>query len=465
MTSARQLTTQRFSANACTLEVTASPSALSRWSQQPLLKQARFQLWLQAGTSPRLLAVGDQSQLIALSEQVQTYLYQHIGQPPRSTPPLTQHQLTLLESPQTLSTLELFDLAETLDQYEQSCPALPALTPTVAAPHRQHRTQNRRRQRLLWTGSAAAGLVVALSVTATLRQQPELASTQTAAGDALIEEDFGAPLENAPAQDVETPQVEAQTEAPTEATSEAPPQIASDNAAPAATPDNTATVDAPGEPSPPPVATAGASAPRPSNPGVSPAPVTPSGAAASDAPADIDAPDSNVTTPDALETTPGVLRSQPPPPTPAPAAIPEPEQPPTESTDAEQQTDTGQTFSIPPDTGLEAARTAGAGASRGADAPPETADIYTEAAPVPTETATSIRNYFTAQLSETEVTTPLIYRVVLDAQGRLSTVTPLNTAAEQYPIATTEQPIAPAQAITLQVTVSSNGSVSIDSAE
>jgi hypothetical protein len=192
MASATQLVNQRYQSHSCTLEITAVQAALSQWSQYPVLKQVRFQLWMNDpdAAQPNLIAQGDQTQLQRLTTAVQQYIQAHLTQTDRPMPalprveegsgwPLAQHQVPVVGQPQplTLSTLGLFEVAEVLDQCEYGSQLLPAL-PSVA---------NRRRRPIsLWAGSAVAALVLAVGVTATLRQS-YLQSPTTQSDQALPE--------------------------------------------------------------------------------------------------------------------------------------------------------------------------------------------------------------------------------------------------------------------------------------
>ena len=145
--------TQRYQSGDFTLEVTAHPSALSQWSDRPVVRQLRFNLWLEQPERQRL-ATGNQHQLLGISTAIETYVQTHLSQ---QAWPQT-HTLTLLEKPLTLSTLQLFDIAEVFSTYGQEQITLPA-------PVRQRRLSH------WWAGSAvAASLVVAVgSMTAIYR--------------------------------------------------------------------------------------------------------------------------------------------------------------------------------------------------------------------------------------------------------------------------------------------------------
>lgn len=194
MASTADWITQRYGEATCTLAVQGQSSALSRWTDQPLLKFVSFQLKLQpaaAETAPPSIEIqGDGAQLQALSAVVQTYVQQgrlaevsgaNPGADIRLTPlSLTQHQfhpgalvVQGADPPLTLGTLQLYDLATVLDQFEANAlvqpplaPALtPALSPVAAAPRRSVRSWRSRR-----TWQVAASLVFAAGVTASVAQ-------------------------------------------------------------------------------------------------------------------------------------------------------------------------------------------------------------------------------------------------------------------------------------------------------
>ena len=145
MSSVLPIDTQRYRSGAYILEVTSHASPLSQWSDRPVVRQLRFSLWLEQ----QRLATGNQHQLMAMSEAVETYVQTHLTQ--QAWP--QRHRLKLLKTTVELSTLQLFDLAELLNAYGQRQITLPA------APRRRRRPH-------WWTGSAAASLVVAIGITA-----------------------------------------------------------------------------------------------------------------------------------------------------------------------------------------------------------------------------------------------------------------------------------------------------------
>ncbi|MGA7932208.1 MAG: DUF4335 domain-containing protein [Kovacikia sp.] len=170
---------RRYTPPTCTLEIMGNHSPLSRWMGQPVLKQIRFQLKLDDPKLPEEKWVtlrGDRTQLEALCEVVNTYLQQFLEQSPGllsgkgeganhaaiallaapkeqvvtlqalspkvggiSLQPqgLLFHELVLgsLATEETgpkahLSALQLFDLANALDDYATEVLALPTLQPS-----------------------------------------------------------------------------------------------------------------------------------------------------------------------------------------------------------------------------------------------------------------------------------------------------------------------------------------------
>uniref|UniRef100_A0A832M378 DUF4335 domain-containing protein n=1 Tax=Oscillatoriales cyanobacterium SpSt-402 TaxID=2282168 RepID=A0A832M378_9CYAN len=166
---------RRYTPPTCTLEVIAKDSALSRWAAQPVVKDLRFQLSLDDPKLDRdewIVIKGDRIQLAALCEAVSTYVqhvlersHEHLNfshiEPDASvatlattTEPhqvhaqtssnsarialqpkgLLNHELIWgsLATPESgtvtsLSTLQLFDLANALDEYSTDLLELPDL--------------------------------------------------------------------------------------------------------------------------------------------------------------------------------------------------------------------------------------------------------------------------------------------------------------------------------------------------
>lgn len=175
MSSVLPINTQRYESGDYTLEVTAHPSALSQWSDRPVVRQLRFSLWTNQPTRQRL-AAGDQQQLLTLSDTVEAYVQRHLTHEawPRT------HRLQLLGQAVDLSTLQLFDLVEVLSAYGQRQITLP-VAPKV-------------KRRRWWAGSAVASLLVSVGVlTVYLRERPVFNDAVTSqAPEAIFEDDVAA---------------------------------------------------------------------------------------------------------------------------------------------------------------------------------------------------------------------------------------------------------------------------------
>lgn len=191
-----------YTAGSCRLEVTAKYSALSQWSERPIIQSLSFQLWLADvadGQIPemamladtcqlQLIAEGDRTELQSLVRYIQRKTRRVLAvatfgvphnlasakpEPPENSPPQS------LQLPQPLTYLQLCDLASVLGQYEHSSQPLPvslAVTPptaersdnVVSLPRVRPRSRSatsrpvaagRRRNRVgLWASSAAAAL-------------------------------------------------------------------------------------------------------------------------------------------------------------------------------------------------------------------------------------------------------------------------------------------------------------------
>jgi hypothetical protein len=159
---------RRYTPPTCTLEIAAKGSPLSRWTSRPVLKQLRFQLSFDDPKLPpeqQVKVKGDRAQLEVLCETVESYVQQCLNQPIESiaapsmkaptkrrdadvtqaTIPdtagirlepsgLLSHDLWLgvLETESSgpvikLSALQLFDLANALDEYASESMAIPSL--------------------------------------------------------------------------------------------------------------------------------------------------------------------------------------------------------------------------------------------------------------------------------------------------------------------------------------------------
>ena len=208
---------RRYTPPTCTLEIAAKGSALSKWTDRAVLKNLRFQLSFDDPTVPEDQQVeirGDRTQLEALWEAVSVYVQEVLGQsgvevsersdrpielihPLALVPPKTgiylqpkgwlRHELHLgtLANERSggvvpLSALQLFDLANALDDYHAEALTLPALNRPawIKSPSG-------------WA-SVAAVFLLAVGTTATLTKfvtdvsapSPQLASAPAASADA-----------------------------------------------------------------------------------------------------------------------------------------------------------------------------------------------------------------------------------------------------------------------------------------
>ncbi|MEO1506370.1 MAG: hypothetical protein AAFU84_01885 [Cyanobacteria bacterium J06633_23] len=177
MSSVLPINTQRYESGDYTLEVTVHPSALSQWSDRPVVRQLRFSLWTNQPTRQRLVT-GDQQQLLTLSNTVEAYVQRHLT---HAAWPRT-HRLQLLNQAVDLSTLQLFGLAEVLSAYGQRQITLPT-APKV-----------KRRRSRWWVGSAVASLLVSVGVaTVYWQERPVVNDVVTSqAPEAIFEDDVAA---------------------------------------------------------------------------------------------------------------------------------------------------------------------------------------------------------------------------------------------------------------------------------
>lgn len=172
--------TRTYTPPTCTLEVTAQPSALSRWSDTPVVKSLQFILNLEGlakGDREPVALQGDQTQLAALSEAVSSYVQRLVSsrhtefplkapeQPPvpspvaaesglfghEDAPPihlrsrtLLTHELVLgdLATPDSgnsviLKVSQLYDLATALSDCAADLQQLPVATPVAASSPRR----------------------------------------------------------------------------------------------------------------------------------------------------------------------------------------------------------------------------------------------------------------------------------------------------------------------------------------
>ncbi|HZG40597.1 MAG TPA: DUF4335 domain-containing protein [Nodosilinea sp.] len=181
MAAIASVTSYEYAAGTCTLRLVGELSPLSQVTGRPVLGRSRFYLQVHdsdaaqgADPGPAIIfeASGREPQFSVLSELVQTYVQRHLSAQALAAAGtvsrrenslqlvgLTRHRLTLAvppEPPKTveLSTLQLSDLADALDQADSNLQILP----DAALPKAR-----RVRPRLpLWLGSVAAVGIAAL---------------------------------------------------------------------------------------------------------------------------------------------------------------------------------------------------------------------------------------------------------------------------------------------------------------
>lgn len=161
-------TTYRYQAGTCSLELTGEPSALSQVSDRPLLRRLHFRLEIwseQVEVDPPVVLRGESGQLLSLQAQVQGYLQRHrqgsiLGRWSVALP----RPALLSRQPRTLqlSTLQLADLSEVLEQMDRGV----ALLSAEVLP------QRRSPALVLSLGTVAAGLVAAVVGSQGLLQAP-----------------------------------------------------------------------------------------------------------------------------------------------------------------------------------------------------------------------------------------------------------------------------------------------------
>ena len=192
-----QAVLRRYTPPTCTLEIMATGSALSRWTDRAVLKNLRFRLSLDDPTLPeeeQVMVEGDRIELEALCDHVERYVQRLLSRSSGSSP-ITHLQaeteaanvatVQAVDSPEfeatetvetgiqvqpkswlshelhlgtlatdesgevvPLSTLQLFDLANALDDYQAEAVSLPALGRPVWL-----------RSPVGWAGIAAAALL------------------------------------------------------------------------------------------------------------------------------------------------------------------------------------------------------------------------------------------------------------------------------------------------------------------
>jgi hypothetical protein len=164
-------TTYRYQAGTCSLQLTGEPSALSRVSDRPLLRRSRFRLeiWPEQGeVDPLVVLRGESGQLLSLQAQVQGYLQRHrqgsiLGRWSVALPsPTLLSRLSRQPRTLQLSTLQLADLSEVLEQMDRGVALLSA----------EILPQRRSPALALSLGTVAAGLVAAVVGSQGLLQPP-----------------------------------------------------------------------------------------------------------------------------------------------------------------------------------------------------------------------------------------------------------------------------------------------------
>ncbi|MEA5449520.1 DUF4335 domain-containing protein [Leptolyngbya sp. CCNP1308] len=183
MAAIASVTSYEYAAGTCTLRLVGELSPLSQVTGQPVLARSRFHLQVQGGDAFReartipsqamvLEISGREPQFSALADLVQTYVQRHLsadalaaggavfrGENSLQPVGLTRHRLTLTVPPESprvveLSTLQLSDLADALEQADGNLQILP----DAAVP----KARRVRPQLPLWLGSVAAVGIAAL---------------------------------------------------------------------------------------------------------------------------------------------------------------------------------------------------------------------------------------------------------------------------------------------------------------
>ena len=143
---------RRYTPPTCTLEILARWSPLSRWMKQTAIKDVKFRLRFddpRSKSDSPVTVKGDRPQLETLCDTVTVYVQNFLANAPEavdnsiSLEPqgLTRHRLNLSsldpdkgELSVVLSALQLFDLANALEQYTMDLVTLPETTPPVPKP-------------------------------------------------------------------------------------------------------------------------------------------------------------------------------------------------------------------------------------------------------------------------------------------------------------------------------------------
>ncbi len=298
MSTLAPLTSYEYMAGTCTLRLTGQLSVLSQVADRPVLKRSRFQLQLwdeavvtaepggRSTDQPVLELSGRELQLSELTDVVQRYVQillqnqtitsiQGVSQGISLAPVgLTRHRLVVAgvaagERAQTLelSTLQLADLAEVLEQMDRAAERLPEDAVTQPQPQTRRRVP-------LWLGSVAAVAVAAVLGSQWLTTVPLTVTTAPTADTAPDGESFSREENLAD----ENPEATASGPPLTEPE---PPSTASNRPAPpAASPQSPAAL-----PTVPPVTNSdGATSPPPRSPVPSPSSARPEPPATANAP-------------------------------------------------------------------------------------------------------------------------------------------------------------------------------------
>ncbi|HEY9762415.1 MAG TPA: DUF4335 domain-containing protein [Trichocoleus sp.] len=208
MTPTSELTSLNYTSPTCTLGLMGELSSLSRVAEKPILKRLRFELQIRTGEGDLVVEVrGMRSQLLALTNTVQTYVQNYLDTPsdsPELPSPTTTEGISLQPESLTrqtlvlgnlaprsgpqqvaLNTLQLADLADVLDQLEAAVAILPA--EMVPASVQSRRPPSRR---FAWAGStAAAALLVVVGASTVLPgilNQGRVSQPETASAPDLI---------------------------------------------------------------------------------------------------------------------------------------------------------------------------------------------------------------------------------------------------------------------------------------
>lgn len=214
MAAIASITSYEYAAGTCTLRLVGEHSPLSQVTGQPVLGRSRFHLQLHGAEAPEAApnptvifeVSGREPQFSALVSLVQTYVQHHLSADDLATGGsvsrdgsslqavgLTRHRLALALPPDApkaveLSTLQLADLAEALEQADSNLQIIPdnALPKRRALPKLP-----------LWLGSVAAVGIAALLGNQLLTNVPSAVVLSPRDSQAPREETFQPPPNNA----------------------------------------------------------------------------------------------------------------------------------------------------------------------------------------------------------------------------------------------------------------------------